>query len=60
MATFIMIGDEAFETNTDEQVAAAREALREAGLTEAPEFAGEPDGAGDSHKNGNKLFAAQA
>lgn len=60
MATYIMIGDAAYETNTDEQVALAREALQEAGLAEAAEYAGAPDGAGDSYLNGNKLFAAKA
>lgn len=56
MATYIVIEDQAYETNTDDQVLAAREALREAGLEVAVEYCGLPDGLGDSYANGNKLF----
>jgi hypothetical protein len=58
MATYIVIGDDTLETNTDEQIAEARKALAAAGLQYADEFAGLPDGLGDSYRNGNKLFAA--
>jgi hypothetical protein len=51
---------EVYETNTDEEIAAARAALREAGLEYAEEYAGVPDGLGDAYANGNKLFAEQA
>lgn len=57
MATYISIGEATYPTDTDEQIAEAKEALREAGLTEAPVYAGEPDGLGDSYANGQVLFA---
>ena len=57
MATYIMVDGEAYETNTDAQVQAARAALAEAGLVWAHEYAGVPDGQGDSYQNGNMLFA---
>lgn len=57
MATYIVINDQAYETNTDEQVTVAREALRESGLEVAVEYSGLPDGLGDSYANGNRLFA---
>lgn len=47
-----------FPTDTDEEIAAARLALRDAGLDEAPIYAGEPDGLGDSYATGSKLAAA--
>lgn len=57
MATYIMIGEEVFVTDSDEQIEAARAALREAGEDSAEVYAGEPDGTGDSYKNGCVLFA---
>jgi hypothetical protein len=59
MATFIVIDEQAFETNTEAEVQAAREALREAGIVYADEWAGVPDDTNDAYKNGNKLFAAK-
>lgn len=59
MATYIVIGEETYETNTDEEIAAARKALADAGLESAPEYAGVPDGQGDNYKNGNVLRAAE-
>ena len=59
MTTYIVIGDDALETNTDEQIAEARKALAAAGLQSADEFVGVPDGTGDSYRNGAKLFAAE-
>lgn len=58
--TYIMIEDKPYQTNTDEQVFAARAALRQAGIECTDEYAGLPDGQGDSYPNGNKLFAAAA
>lgn len=46
-----------YPTNTAEEIAVAEEALRAAGLESAPVYAGEPDGEGDSYKNGDVLFA---
>jgi hypothetical protein len=60
VSTYITIDDHAYPTNTDEQVAAAREALREAGLESAKVYAGEPDGMGESYANGALLFAAES
>jgi hypothetical protein len=57
MTTYIVISEETYLTDTDEEIAAARQALRDAGLAEAEVFAGEPDGSGDSYRNGAKLFA---
>jgi hypothetical protein len=57
--TYIVIGDETHKTNTDEEVAEARKALADAGLEKADEFAGEPDGLGDSYRNGNIVWAAK-
>lgn len=57
MTTYIVIDEQAYETNTDEEITEAREALREAGLEVAVEYCGLPDGLGDSYANGNKLFA---
>lgn len=56
--SYIMIGDEAFATDTDEQISAARVALRAAGLEKADDWAGVPDGAGDNYRTGHVLYAA--
>lgn len=56
MNTYIMIENTAFAVDTEEQIAAAREALSEAGLTEAVVFAGDPE-CPDSYATSNKLFA---
>lgn len=60
MTTYIVIDEQTFKTNTEEEIAVARAALRDAELDSADEFVGEPDGLGDSYKNGNKLFAKQS
>jgi hypothetical protein len=54
---YIMIHDQAFHVDTDEQVEEARAALCDACEEEAGIFEGEPDGLGDSYRNGRKLFA---
>ena len=51
--------DAIYPVDTDEQVAAARAALREAGLGRAKVYVGEPDGLGDSYHNGSLLFASE-
>jgi len=53
--TFIIIDEQVFATDTAEEIAAAKAALRDAGLASAPVYVGEPDGLGDSHKNGQIL-----
>jgi hypothetical protein len=55
--TYIMIEDRSYQTNTDEQVLIARSALRQAAIEYTDEYAGLPDGQGDSYPNGNKVFA---
>lgn len=62
MTTYIAIrrdgGDcDTYLTDTDEQIAEAREALIDAGLDSAPIYVGEPDGLGDSYRNGQVLHA---
>lgn len=59
MKQHIFVGDEAYAIDTDEEIQAAREALRDAGLESAPVFAGEADGLGDAHRNGQILWAAE-
>jgi len=46
-----------YPVDTAEQRAAARAALRAVNERHAPVYAGEPDGAGDSHRNGEVLYA---
>lgn len=58
-ATFIFIDDETtFLTDTEEQIAEAKDAMREAGLAEAEVWSGDPD---DEHSEsvltGQILFA---
>lgn len=59
MTTFICIPNgtetEIYLTDTDEEIAAAKDALADAELSQAPVFVGDPDG--DHHKNGQILFA---
>jgi hypothetical protein len=57
--TYITIGDEAYPTNTSDEIAAAQSALAAAGLESAPVYAGEPDGLGDSYSSGQILWAAE-
>lgn len=57
MSTFILIDDEAYETDTEEQIAAAKTAMREAGLTEAKVWAGDPES--EHVLNGQILFAEE-
>ena len=57
MTTYIMIGDDAYVTDTDEQIEEARAAMRDAGLDSVAVYAGDPDGLDDSYKNGCVLFA---
>lgn len=57
MTTYICVDEETYYTNTSEEIAAAMRALRDAGIAEAPVFAGEPDGLGDSYRNGSTLSA---
>lgn len=57
MSTYIVIEDNTYPTNTLEEIEEAQAALREAGLAEAPVYAGEPDGLGDSYRNGQVLTA---
>lgn len=64
MATYITIDINSdcdpvtYLTDTDEEIAVARRALRDAGLAYEDIYVGDPDGEGDSHRNGNVLFAA--
>jgi hypothetical protein len=46
-----------YEIETAEGYAAARRALAEAGIAQADVYVGEPDGLGDSYKNGAVVFA---
>lgn len=55
--TFIIIDEQVFATDTTEEIAEAKAALRDAGLTSAPVYVGEADGLGDSYRNGQVLFA---
>ena len=62
MTTYIAITDnggdcQTYLTDTAEQRADARAALRALNEPFAPVYAGEPDGAGDSHRNGEVLYA---
>ena len=57
MTTYITIDGETFPTNTTEEIAEASRALFAAGLATAPVYAGEPDGEGDSHRNGQTVYA---
>ena len=60
--TFIFCGESepgvalAYETDTDEGIAAAKAALREASEDSAPVYVGDPDG--DHQRNGQALRAA--
>lgn len=47
----------AYPTDTVAQCESAQLVMRALGLESLPVFAGEPDGNGDSHKNGCVLFA---
>jgi hypothetical protein len=47
----------AYPIDTDEQIEAAREAMRKAGLNQAAVFAGDPN-CPDSYATGQVLFAA--
>lgn len=53
---YVIINDESFSIDTDEQEAAARAALHEAGIESAAVYAGEPDDE-SSYKTSNLLFA---
>lgn len=55
---YIMINDEVFVVDTDEQVEEAKLVLLSEGIDSADVHVGEPDGLGDSYKNGSKVFAA--
>lgn len=56
---YILIGDETYPLDTGEQIIAARQALREAGLESAPVWYGEP-GSPDTYKSTvHTLFAGQ-
>lgn len=62
MTTYICIpregGDpETYVVDTNDQREIARAALREVGMHEAHIYVGEPDGLGDSHKNGAVLLS---
>lgn len=61
MGTYICIpnGDdiETFPTNTPAEIETAQAAMREAGITEAVIWIGEPDQTGDSYTDRKKLFA---
>ena len=52
--TFVIIDDNVFKTDTAEQIAIAKAALLEAGMTSVDVWAGDPDD--DSHKNGQILY----
>ena len=54
---FVVIENEIFAIDTDEDIEAAQEALRDSELTETDVFSGEPDGLGDSYRTDQKLFA---
>jgi len=56
--TYITIGETTYCLTSDSARAEARAALRDAGIESAPVYVGEPDGSGDSYKNGEILFAA--
>lgn len=64
MTSYICIEDDehlfTYLVDTDEQRLVAIDALRVAGLTEAPIYIGEPDGLGDSYKTGDLLFVPAA
>lgn len=47
-----------YTLSTPEEIESARVALRDAGVESAVIYAGEPDGLGDSYRNGQTLFAA--
>lgn len=57
MTTYITINGTAYPTDTTEEIAEAKQALRDAELDSAPVYVGEPDGEGDSYKNGQVLYA---
>src|SRR5687768_16788811 len=55
MTTFVLIDEQTFPTDTAEEIAAARAALRKADLDSAAVWAGDPEG--DSQRNGQILWA---
>lgn len=59
MNTFIFIPNDSendiYPTDTDEEIAAAKAALADADLSQAPVHVGDPEG--DHQKNGQILFA---
>lgn len=63
MSTYVVIEDECYRTDTIEEIAAAQQALREAGIEDTPVYATpvEPGEGGPSHPdaypNGQTLFA---
>jgi hypothetical protein len=57
--TYIVIEENVYLTNTAEEIAEAQAALRDAGLASAPVYVGEPDGLGESYRNGQVLWAGQ-
>lgn len=60
MTNYIMVGEAAYEIDTRNGRNEAQDALAHAGLTEADVWVGEPDGAGDSYRNGQKFFVQEA
>ena len=48
-----------YPCDTASEIADAEIALRDAGLKQADVYVGDPDGSGDSHKNGQLVFAAR-
>lgn len=56
--SYILIHDEPWTIDTAEEIAAAMQAMTDAGMAEAEVWVGDPDGQeGDTYKNGQKLFA---
>ncbi len=64
MLTYVIIGEDFYQTDTKEQIEAAKDALAEAGLTEAEVWASprgslrdvEEMGDPDAYLNGQRLF----
>jgi hypothetical protein len=57
MVAYVVVGGLDYAVDTAEEIAVAKAALREVGIESAPVFVGEPDGLGDSYRNGQVLWA---
>jgi hypothetical protein len=57
MAQYVVIGEDSYRIDTEAQVEEALAAMHAAEIESLPVYAGEPDGLGESYRNGRVLLA---